>query len=1260
MHRIRRIALASLVVASAASAAPLPKDAANARPALAELRWTDETPDAMIEDAKARATAKGVREADVLAAAVEIDSLAGRALYDHARTALEEIAAASPLKDVTEEVRSLARAMAADEGTDRGKASDAKLGVVSDLAILGPFRDTGGGLDAKDGPEAKGASFADASARYSWGTVEVAWRPVPAHYATARGVPLDLFVHPRKESCSWIATRVTVPSSAALTVHLASSGSARLMFDGVLLDESDDVHSSAKVDRLAARVTALAGAHLVAAKVCTGALDDDGRVRLRITGDGGAPLAGTTSANLGGTSSLANAPGSWKLQRVGTPLSRTLNADKADQAVDRALDAAVLRSLGGTDDLKSPRAPGILDSIAQRKDLDADRLAMVGWIAPSGANRSGWLNLAAERASRSGDTRTRAFAERRLVAARANARMLDWAIATARGANIGTADPEGLLIHATIDEELGTDALRTDAFRKLSFAMDANPATVPSSLLLDLAALAAEYDAARLLAVRQLLATRGAGGSELVDAIATRGRIAVEGAARTAFDGELEDADDGIAVARIASRAGAHAVAGALFEQLVAFAPNKAEVWAGLAAELALRPDKDAADKTALALERARELAPGEARYRAELALRQESKKEGRAQEDAGDERYLVASESILARRRGVPTGAPDVADRELYWLRAVVFHPDRRVSQLIQYAREIVIAPRTEDDLVEDIPTESDLTEILRARVHRKDGGTAFPTEEHNEGTRPHIRWPELFPGDTVEVVVREWTQTPVGGRADPPFFFLDYAGATMTHPLVYNEVVVDTPIDRPIYLDVLHGNAERRVDKDENGRHVTRLVWDRPPLIAEEPLAPSLTEIVPVVVGSTFKTWADFRSWYMEAIRDFSVPDEEVRRLAAELTKGKATREAKLEALFDFVADDIRYVNYVSGEWYLPNRPQQLLARREGDCDDKALLLITLLRAVGIEAEEVMVQTRLTNEPSVLLAKNAAVPRFDHGIAFLPGPNGGTYLDATSPESRLGPLPSMDARAFGLKIDAKPAEIVQLPPGSPDDHGSDVSWTIALAPDGSGDLTGEERHSGDSAFWLRTYASQPDARAQYVEDNLDSPYLPTVVVDKQVAFKGDLAGGQAWVKYKAHSDGLARHEQGQLVVPLSRGASLASQLAPLLTRSLPVSLPAQLAPSRRARSERLLAPPGFRWSELPAGGDENGGPFGRAHLEIARDKSDARAIVVKRVVVFDQSLIPVEKYAAFRAWLQKVDGLMHKTVRLSRGRDGSPAESR
>jgi hypothetical protein len=697
-------------------------------------------------------------------------------------------------------------------------------------------------------------------------------------------------------------------------------------------------------------------------------------------------------------------------------------------------------------------------------------------------------------------------------------------------------------------------------------------------------------------------------------------------------------------------------VAARLYRTTARWAPNRPEAWAGLARELAASSAEPREQALVLvALRRARELSPGDAKYRAELALRSRSGKAEQGQKpnlEAGDdERWLAPTATILARRRGVPDkGPPDVADRELHWLRAVRMHADNRVSQLIQYAREIVIAPRTQQELFEPIPPEGDLTEILRARVHKKAGGVAFPVEEHNDGARPRIRWPELEAGDTVEVVVRQWTSTAVGGRGDAPFYFMDYAGAPASHPLLYNEVVVETLPGHPLHVDVLHDKLApfKRVEKDEGGRHVVQLIWDKPLTIAEEPLVPHLSEITPVIVGSTFRTWDQFRTWYAEAVRGFTEPDEEVRRLAAELTKGKKTRDEKLRALFEFVADDIRYVNYVSGEWWLPNRPQQLLARREGDCDDKAILLITLLRSVGIEAQEVMVQTRMTGQPSVLLSKNVAVPMFDHGIAFLPGPGGGQYLDATSPQSRLGPIPSMDARAVALRMDTGPAEIVQLPASSPDDHGADVTWTVTLSADGAGDVVGEERHTGDAAFWLRTNLSQAEARAQYVEDALIGPWFPTVEVDKAIGFKGDLPGGQALVSYKARSRGLLRSEGRELVLSLSPSNTYGSSLAPLVERTLPVQLPPHLAPSHQNRTVRVLAPAGYRWGELPPGGDASGAAYGKAHLDIARDPKDPRALLIKRSVVFDQHLIPVEKYASWRAWITQVDALMHKEVRL------------
>jgi hypothetical protein len=1210
------------------------------------------TPGATLEAQTERAL-RATNDADRMAALSVIAALADRTSEGAAQSAARTIAdALSPSSSVRGDALALARAHAADEGTPAGVAhARADAGIVTELSILGPFRDTGGGLERRDGPEAQdsAAAFTDAATSYAWGTVDVRWRTVPNTFAQARGVPLDLFLAPRKESCAWIASKITLDRPSVLIVRLASTGTARLTFDGADLATSEDVHERMHFDRLAAKVDAGSGPHLLAAKLCSGALPDAGRVRLRITDEENRPVAIEASSNLALTPSETLPWRKVKASPVITPLIGAASGKGTPQAL---LNAAITRTLGGADDQKSPRAPGQLDALLQAPSLDVDTLAMAAWITPTGANRSARLYRAKQAAERANDARVRSFVERRLLDQQIDSETPDWAIASLRGSRIHeAADDEALLFSARIARALRVDSLQVRAMRALKEALSKRRATLPLALLLELTITARNIDVPTWVDATLELARRGIRGEVLVDAMSTRTKQDVESAANDAFTGGMDDADEALAVANHVAQSGNEVLARKLYETLTHWAPNRAEAWSGLARAIyATATDEASRAKALRSLRRARELSPGDAKVRAELSLRRPpARPDASAHEEHEDERYLVASDTLLARRKGIPQGTPDVADRQLHWLRAVRTHADGRVSQLIHYAREIVIAPRNEQELFEALPSEGDLTEILRARVHRKSGGIAFPVEEHNDGARPRIRWPDLEQGDTVEVAVRQWTSHAVGGRGDSPFYFVDYAGSFASHPLLYNEVIVETVPSRPLYVDILNeSNAQyTKTESDDRARgvHVLRLVTEKPVMVPEEPLAPHLSETAPVIVGSTFKTWSDFRAWYAEAIRGFTEPDDEVRRLAAELTKGKTTRDAKLKALFEFVADDIRYVNYISGEWWLPNRPQQLLARREGDCDDKAILLMTLLRAVGIEAQEVMVQTRLTAQKGLLSAKNAAVPLFDHGIAFLPGPNGGMYLDATSPQSRLGPLPSMDARAAALRMDSGPAEIVELPTSSPRDHGSDVRWQIMLAKDGAGELSGEETHSGDGAFWLRTNLSQAEARAQYVEDALVGPWFSTIQLDKNIAFEGNLAEGHAVVRYKARARAMARREGSELVLSLSPSSTMTAQLAPLRTRTLPVELPPYLAPSHQDRTLRVTAPAGMSWGPLPPGGQAQGGEFGRAQLDITRE---GRVLSIKRSVIFDQHRIPVSKYAAWRAWLESVDALMHKEVRL------------
>src|SRR5690606_35208309 len=92
-------------------------------------------------------------------------------------------------------------------------------------------------------------------------------------------------------------------------------------------------------------------------------------------------------------------------------------------------------------------------------------------------------------------------------------------------------------------------------------------------------------------------------------------------------------------------------------------------------------------------------------------------------------------------------------------------------------------------------------------------------------------------------------------------------------------------------------------------------------------------------------------------------SIPDEletsietEIKRIASTETSD----EGRLLAALRFVQGEIRYLGVEVGPGsHAPNPPDQVLARRFGDCKDKTLLTITLLDRLGIEAHPALVNT-------------------------------------------------------------------------------------------------------------------------------------------------------------------------------------------------------------------------------------------------------------------------------------------------------------
>lgn len=73
-------------------------------------------------------------------------------------------------------------------------------------------------------------------------------------------------------------------------------------------------------------------------------------------------------------------------------------------------------------------------------------------------------------------------------------------------------------------------------------------------------------------------------------------------------------------------------------------------------------------------------------------------------------------------------------------------------------------------------------------------------------------------------------------------------------------------------------------------------------------------------------------------------------VRLAALQLVESLPQRDwpAEVLALFEFVRDRIRYVRDIRGVETL-QQPERTLTFKQGDCDDKAVLLAALLQSIG-----------------------------------------------------------------------------------------------------------------------------------------------------------------------------------------------------------------------------------------------------------------------------------------------------------------------
>lgn len=183
--------------------------------------------------------------------------------------------------------------------------------------------------------------------------------------------------------------------------------------------------------------------------------------------------------------------------------------------------------------------------------------------------------------------------------------------------------------------------------------------------------------------------------------------------------------------------------------------------------------------------------------------------------------------------------------------------------------------------------------------------------------------------------------------------------------------------------------------------------------------------------ILQSSWLTFSDWESWAEVAAwgaRTFAAPAGGAR-LETELERLKRLPEnARLEAIVRFVQDDVRYVGVELGmHSHRPHTVDWVLERGFGDCKDKAQLLVTLFRGLGLEAWPMVVNS----DQGGLVPQSLPSPSaFDHAIVKVVLPDGPRFIDATMTLKR-GKIATNRAPAYGwgLTLDEKTSALEELP---------------------------------------------------------------------------------------------------------------------------------------------------------------------------------------------------------------------------------------
>jgi hypothetical protein len=347
----------------------------------------------------------------------------------------------------------------------------------------------------------------------------------------------------------------------------------------------------------------------------------------------------------------------------------------------------------------------------------------------------------------------------------------------------------------------------------------------------------------------------------------------------------------------------------------------------------------------------------------------------------------------------------------------------------------------------------------------------------------------------------------------------------------------------------------------------------------------------------NNEFASWEGMGRWEESLYSGRMDASDPIKQKVNALTAGNAAQLQKMQAIALFVQHDIRYVaiELGIGGWQ-PHAASDVFSHRYGDCKDKATLMQTMLRVIGVESYHVVINA----QRGVVTRDAPAHDGFNHVILAIKLPDDANdpsliavmqhpklgrilFFDPTNDLTPFGQIGGYLQANYGLLVTPAGGELVELPQ-QPSAMNS-TQRVGKLTIDANGKLKGdvEEVRLGDQARSergrLRTATKDVD-RIKPIENLLAGSLSNFQIVRASLVNleHTDLPFG---FKYSFQSDNYAKNAGNLLLV---RPRVLGSESSEILETKEPRKFPFEFkGPSRDTDSFDIGLPPGYEVDELP-----------------------------------------------------------------------------